>query len=1317
ATGTALSYQWQVNTGSGFANVSNAAPYTGATTATLSISNAPASITGHQYRCIVSNPCTNVTSAAAAITVNTTPAVTTHPVSTSICDGTSASFAVATSGTGLTYQWQVNTGSGYSNVTDNTTYSGATTATLNIAGANTTMNGYLYRCTIANTCATQSSNAATLTIHTTLAVTASPTSQTICEGANTTFSVTNTGIGGTYQWQVNTGSGFNNISNAVPYTGATTATLAVSNVAASLNNYQYRCIITNSCGSVTSATASLTVQTLPSFTTQPVSSTICLGASTAFAVATSGTGITYQWQVNSGSGFTNIVDNAIYSGATAASLAVNSPIASMDGYLYRCVVTNTCYNVTSTSVALNINTAPAITTSPVNQTICETYNTTISVVATGSGLTYQWQVDNGSGFANVNNSGIYNGATTASLILSNIPAAINGYQYRCVINGVCTPSVTSGAATITVNYLPSVTTHPVSTTLCSGNSTNFSVLATGTNVSYQWEINTGSGWVDLANTAPYSNVTTPTLTVSNVTTGLSGYQYRCMVRGTCTPGAASNPAILTVNPMPVVLTQPTAKVICDGSNTSFNVSTSGAINYQWQVNTGSGYTNISNNSVYSGATSATLTLTGTPISAAGLYRCVIDNVNCTAQSNGVGLTVNPLPTITTHPGSRAVCAGDPTTISIVAPGGLTYIWQINTGSGFTTLSNGGIYSGATTANLTISNVSTGMSGYQYRCLIDNTVCTAQSNPATVTVNSVPAVTTHPTNKTICLNGSTSYTITGSGTGISYQWEVNNGSGWVDLLNNTFYSNVTTATLNITGATATMNGYQYRCVVRGTCTPPAISSAVSLTVNMPPVVTANPLPKVICEGNSTTFSVTATGTALNYQWEVDMTGTSVYTAVANGTNYSGATTATLSVMSAPASFNSYRYRCVVSGTCSPVAPSTAALLTVNTSPVINTQPSSYVTCKGQNAFFTLAASGTALTYQWQVNTGSGFANLSDNAIYTGSTSNMLQLTKVPLPYNAYQYRCIVTGVCPPPATSSAVSLTVHDSTYVIAQTNSDTVCEGTTQIFSVTRGGYPATTFQWEVNTGAGFVPMTDGIVYNGVTTPVLSIVNTPDFEDGNIYRCKLTGYCNYVYSQDMKLTVNMVPTITSHPADATVKDNANATFGVTSKGDNVRYRWQSAPNETDYVYINDNQNYSGTRTNVLTVKTSSIAQSGYRFRCIIEEVTDCGFAPDTSNFAILGVQDASAVNNLLADDFQVTLYPNPVKTAQIFVRFSKAPATPQMSIRIVDKLGRTVAEEKVVVDGSGDMSVNVNNLVPGVYMLMLGDEQSRSAKTLRFTKE
>jgi hypothetical protein len=93
------------------------------------------------------------------------PIISSNPSSSTTCTSTNTSFTINASGTSLNYQWQQNTGSGFSNITNGGVYSNATTATLNLTGAYSAMSGTTYRCIVSNTCGSINSNAATLTVN------------------------------------------------------------------------------------------------------------------------------------------------------------------------------------------------------------------------------------------------------------------------------------------------------------------------------------------------------------------------------------------------------------------------------------------------------------------------------------------------------------------------------------------------------------------------------------------------------------------------------------------------------------------------------------------------------------------------------------------------------------------------------------------------------------------------------------------------------------------------------------------------------------------------------------------------------------------------------------------------------------------------------------------------------------------------------------------------------------------------------------------------------------------------------------------------
>lgn len=195
---------------------------------------------------------------------------------------------------------------------------------------------------------------------------------------------------------------------------------------------------------------------------------------------------------------------------------------------------------------ISVCVSPTVDTDPTDSTLCVGDDATFSVEASGTTLTYQWRVNTGSGFLNINNGGVYSNATTDELTITGATAAMDGYTYVCVVTGACGSPVTSGVATLNVNTLPAITSQPSSSSIPAGGNTSFSVSATGTGLAYQWQVNTGGGFNDITNGGVYSGATTSTLSVSGPLLGMSGYTYQCVISGTCSPSVTSSAATLTV---------------------------------------------------------------------------------------------------------------------------------------------------------------------------------------------------------------------------------------------------------------------------------------------------------------------------------------------------------------------------------------------------------------------------------------------------------------------------------------------------------------------------------------------------------------------------------------------------------------------------------------------------------------------------------------------------------------------------------------------------------------------------------------------------
>ena len=152
----------------------------------------------------------------------------------------------------------------------------------------------------------------------------------------------------------------------------------------------------------------------------------------------------------------------------------------------------------TTALTVTVNQPPVITTQPANPAACVGGSTSVNVVATGTALTYQWQVYNGSSWSNAVNGAVYSGVTTSTLAISNVTAGMNNYQYRVIISGSCPAPVTSNQVILTTGIAPVIGTQPANTTTCVGSTTTIGLVASGSGLTYQWQQKIGAGaWTNL----------------------------------------------------------------------------------------------------------------------------------------------------------------------------------------------------------------------------------------------------------------------------------------------------------------------------------------------------------------------------------------------------------------------------------------------------------------------------------------------------------------------------------------------------------------------------------------------------------------------------------------------------------------------------------------------------------------------------------------------------------------------------------------------------------------------------------------------------
>ena len=325
-------YQWQtMNDKNEWENI------TGATGDTYTITSATIAQNGSQYRCVVTAGGEELISNLAMLTVYEETEITEQPQNASAIEGRAARFSVTASGTGLKYQWQVDSGSGWTNIT------GATDSSYTVLAAELDMTGNQYRCVVSGADGRIiNSDAATLTVNEGTAITRHPADEAVAVGGSATFTVVADGHELTYQWQkLNDEGKWENI------TGANKSSYTVTDAALDMDGGEYRCIVTGKDSEAISGSAELTVYEETEITKQPDDATVTEGATAVFSVTADGTDLDYQWQVNRGSGWTNIED------AIAPVCYVTPTSVGMTGNQYRCVVSG-ADGVTKTSNAATL---------------------------------------------------------------------------------------------------------------------------------------------------------------------------------------------------------------------------------------------------------------------------------------------------------------------------------------------------------------------------------------------------------------------------------------------------------------------------------------------------------------------------------------------------------------------------------------------------------------------------------------------------------------------------------------------------------------------------------------------------------------------------------------------------------------------------------------------------------------------------------------------------------------------------------------------------------------------------------------------------
>jgi gliding motility-associated-like protein/uncharacterized repeat protein (TIGR01451 family) len=384
--------------------------------------------------------------------------------------------------------------------------------------------------------------------------------------------------------------------------------------------------------------------------------------------------------------------------------------------------------------------------------------------------------------------------------------------------------------------------------------------------------------------------------------------------GTLNSEKETTTAIIKVNPLPAIVSQPVATPVCEGTDAVFSVTSDGTDTYQWQYEEGGVWKNFANAGSISGATTTTLKISSIPLTDHGKKVKVIitSAFGCSIVSTEIKLVVNARPVDTNFIlGSKYICEGGTVQLRSSVSGAVGYQWFYN----------GAVIPGANQRFYNAANAG------RYSVAISNAlgclgVKSDELEVVLVAFPAIPNITHGPL--TVCIGSSV---ILKSDPASTYQWYLGD-----DAINGATSQEYTAATSG-----------SYSVVITN------IGGCAESSARIPIVI--SPLPNqpgitgtaVICAGD---VAVLTSDAAAGYQWYF------------NGTAIPSATGRTYDAKLAG------KYTVIVTNTNGCFSPVSSEFeLTVNTLPNQPGITGMAVICAGDVAVLT---SDAAAGYQWYFN---------------------------------------------------------------------------------------------------------------------------------------------------------------------------------------------------------------------------------------------------------------------------------------------------------------------------------------------------------------
>jgi hypothetical protein len=1034
------------------------------------------------YYAVVSgiSPCSAVTSNQVTLNVDQSIAVTTQPISQTVCENaTNVSFSAMANAGGdpLTYQWRKNGVNILGETASTFTIPTATFATAgNYDVLITGPSGY--------TCPSVQSAIALLTINPNPI--GSAVAQTICSGSATNVALNSTVIGTTFTWTaaVQTTPTNGTITGFSANSG-TPIIQTLTNTGTTAAVIRYTVTPTaNSCPG-TPFTVDVTINPKP--IGSALAQAICSGSTTSIALNATVSGTTYSWTAaiqttptgGTISGFSNSSGNAI-----AQTLTNTGTTAAVIRY----TVTPTANSCPGNPFTIDVTINPTPIGSAASQAICTGLTTNVTLNSTVIGTTYSWtaaiQTNPTGGII----SGFSNSSGTAiaqTLTNTGVTAAVIRYTVTPTANSC--PGI-AFTVDVTINPTPAVSNMTAVTCSTSGftatpiNSTD-GIVPAGT--TYTWGVPTVTGGV-AGGVAGSGAATTITGTLTNPTNTAQTATYTVTpVSGGCIGNTFT--VTVTVNPKPAVSNMTYTACSAVGFTTTPINSTNGIVpagtTYTWLAPTVTG--GVTGGLASLGAASSiTGTLTNPTNSAqTATYTITPVSGSCIGNTFTVTVTVNPKPAISNITSVTCSAAGFTSTpvnsTNGIVPAGTTYTWGIPAVTGGLT---GGVAGSGAASSITgtLANPTNSPQTATYTVTPISGSCTGNTFTVTVTVNPKPAIS----NTTSVACSAAGFTLTPANStngivpaGTTYTWGIPTVTGGLTggVASSGAASTITGTLTNPTNSAQTAT---YTVTpLSGGCT----GNTFTVTITVNPKPTVSNMTSVTCSAAGfTSIPVTSTNgivpAGTTYTWGVP----TVTGGLTGGVASSGAATSITGTVTNPTnSAQTATYTVTpVSGSCT--GNTFTVTVTVNPKPAISNMTATTCSAVGFTATPINSTNGIVpggTTYTWTIPTVTG--GLTGGQASSGTPANITGILTNPT--NSAQTATYtvtpVSGGCTGNTFTVIVTInaaTVGGTTTIRSTANSANPDNGSSRITDcflssgvITLTGHTGAVIRWESSINAG----------------------------------------------------------------------------------------------------------------------------------------------------------------------------------------------------------------------------------------------------------